>query len=301
MDAHSGRNVMNFPVSWSAPDRVVTPMKIRHGLPTIPCSVNGHVMWLIVDTGSEGCVLEAETARDAEVRMIAGTRGSVAVTGARGKETARLGIPDAITIGAWHWQGLPWIVRASHRQTPEKTGWSSGAPMAFNILGMSAMQAMCTYVTIDYARGAVIFGFRQPFQPVVLSAATHQPFEVRHGVPFVKVAHGGHEWASLLDTGASAKMEINQFTAERFELRKQSRWVSAAHLGLGQADDPAQRKFENLILGSVTCLGRSWRNTEAMVVENESKIGSGLCREFRLTVDFAGSQIWLETPRSRGQ
>ena len=291
-------SVMNFPVSWSAPEKLVVPMKIRNGLPTVYCSLNGHAVWLIVDTGSQECVLEAATARDAGVRIIDQRRAQIQVTGIGGKEMALVGVPDSISIGTWHCQDLPCIVRATPPVATE-TGWFSRRTVAFNLLGMSALRAMCSYVTLDYQRREVVFGFKGAFQPTRPATAAHQPFEMRHGVPFVKVSHAGHEWSALLDTGASPKMDIDRSTAEQVGPGKRFRWVNATHVGLGKSDNPKQGRFGRLTLESVWCLGRSWRNVDAMLVEDESKIGSGLCRGFRLTVDFTGSQVWLETPGSR--
>jgi predicted aspartyl protease len=290
---HAGRGGPNFPVSWSAPKQVVVPMKIRNGLPTLPCSMNGHAVWMILDTGSQECVLEAGTARDAGVRMIAETQARVEVAGVSGNELARVGVPDSLEIGAWQVRGQPFVVRASSSPAAGLR-WFSSAPPAFNILGMSVLRTMCSYVTVDYAHRQVIFGFGQTFQPA--AAAVHQSFELREGLPFVKVAGDGEEWPALVDTGASSKMEIDPSVAELFRSRGKSRWVDATQFGLGKSNEASPRRFERFTLQSVDCLGRSWRNVDAMLVDNESKIGSGMYRAVRLTVDFTGSQIWLETP-----
>ncbi len=299
-NVQTGRRPMDFPVSWSAPDRVVVAMKIRNGVPTIPCSVNGQEVWMILDTGSEVCVLEAETARRAGVRTIHRSLAEVEVTGAGGEETALVGVPDVVTVGAWRWRGLPCVVRTAPRAATEP-GWFSPPRVAFDILGMSALRAMCSYVTLDYPRGEVVFGFRQGYRQGSPATASRQPFAVKRGVPFVKVAAEGHEWSALVDTGASSKMEIDQVTAARFGIRKQARWINAVRFGLGDAGGAKQRRFECLTLPSVTCLGRNWRKVEAMLVANESKIGSGLCADSRLTIDFTGSQIWLEASGARAR
>jgi len=291
--------IPGFPVSWSAPKRVVAPMKIRNGLPTFSCSMNGHVVWLILDTGSQVCLLEAETARAAEVRLVAAALARVDIAGVRGNETARVGVPESISIGAWRLQGQPFVVRTAPSRTP--AGWFSGRPVTFNILGMSALRAMCSYVTLDYARHEIIFGFGPAFHPVAPAVAAHQAFELRNGLPFVNVACGGHQWAALVDTGASAKLEILPVTAKQVRSSEKSRWIKGAQMGLGQSSVSNTQRFECFTLGSVDCLGRRWRNVDAMLVENEAKIGSGMYQASRLTFDFSSSQIWLEPPASGRQ
>lgn len=294
------RNVMNFAVTWSAPDRVVVPMKIRNGLPTIPSSLNGRAVWLILDTGSQECVLEDATARAAGVRLVDSPLAHVEVAGVRGNEIAEVGVPDSVSIGSWHWHGNPWVVRTSHHPT---TGLASlfGSSIEFNILGMSALRAMCTYLTVDSKRGEVTFGFKGGFQPADPAAASHQPFEIRHGIPYLNVSHGDQAWPFVLDTGASSKVEIVRAIAEEIPMVKPARWVRATQVGLGESEASGRTRIQCLTLESMTFLGRNWRNIEALVVESESKIGMGMWRSSRLTVDFSASQIWLENSDSAAQ
>lgn len=289
--------VMNFPVSWSAPDRVAVPMKLRNGLPTIACAVNGHEVWMIVDTGSQKCVLEAATATKAGVRTLHRSVAKVEVTGGRGKESALVGVPETFSAGAWTWRGLPCVVRTPPSPASKRPPFSR-TQVAFNILGMDVLESMCSYVAIDYPRREVVFGFRKAFQPAN-PAAAHQSFETRAGVPYIRLSHAGEKWWSLFDTGASSSMEITQATARRFAGKQRTRWIDTVHYGLG--GEPVRRRLECLTLASVHCLGRDWRNVEAMLVENESKVGSGLVPAFRLTLDFARSRLWLEAPGRRAQ
>jgi len=281
---------LKFSVSWAAPKRVVVPMRMRYGLPTVPCSINGHGVWLILDTGSQACVLEAATAREVGVHVINQPSAQVEVAGARGREIDHLGIPENVSIGDWHWQGLPFVIRTSPQAVSRG---SSGRAIAFNIVGMSAFEPMCSYVTLDYRHHEVVFGFKQTFRPAS-SAAFHQPFELHHGSPSVKVTHGSQEWNALLDTGASSKFEINRASADQLGLRAHVRWVSASYVGLGDPQRPANQKWEFLDLANINCLGHRWKSIEALAVDDESKIGSGMCQALRLTVDLAGSQIWIE-------
>jgi hypothetical protein len=285
------RGVLEFPVSWSAPDRVVVPMKLRHGVPAILCAVNGREIWMTLDTGSQRCVLEAETAAKAGVRTMARSAASVEVTGTRGKEIGLVGVPKTMAVGAWKWERLPCVVRTL-RSKPAPTALFSKAQVAFDILGMDALGAMCSYVTVDYPRREVAFGFRKRFRPAD-AAATRQPFETRDGTPFVRASHAGREWLALVDTGASSELELNRTTAQRLG-RQPTRTVEAIQFGLGDLGHSGRRKFECLVLPEVTCLGRSWPKAEAMLVEGDSKIGSGLLQGSRITVDFPGAQVWVE-------
>jgi hypothetical protein len=174
--------------------------------------------------------------------------------------------------------------------------WGGGPSIDFNILGMSALKAMCSYVTIDYRRSEIVFGFRRRYQPAAPAGVSHQAFEIQEGVPFVSVMHDGQGWPAVVDTGATSKLEIRRSSLDRVALARPPRWIRADQLGLGLETGSAPRRFECLALKSVDCLGRGWQNVDAIIVENESKIGNGLFRDFRFTMDFAGSQIWLEPP-----
>jgi predicted aspartyl protease len=283
-------NATGFPVTWTAPERVAVPMKMRQGLPTVPCTLNGHVIWCILDTGSQECVLEASAARECGVRLVSASQARVEVTGVCGSEFARVGVPESLSIGDWKSKGFPFVVRAADTGTP-----AAKSQIAFNILGMSALQTMCSYVTFDYARHEAIFGFKQRYRPSA-AIAGRTPFLMRHGVPMVKISHAGRDWDALLDTGATSKMEISQENASQLDLTGTSRWFRGARIGLGKSSTPRERRFQTFKLTQVACLGQTWRNVDAIVVENDTKIGSGLCESQRLTVDFTSSQIWLESP-----
>jgi predicted aspartyl protease len=124
---------------------------------------------------------------------------------------------------------------------------------------------------------------------------------MRHGVPMVKVSHDGRDWDALLDTGASSKMEIAQDTASQLNLAAPSRSFRGSRIGLGNSTAPRERRFQSLNLAQVACLGQTWKNVDAILVDSETKIGSGLCQSQRLTLDFTSSQIWLESPASQRQ
>ena len=146
-------------MSYHAPDEVRVPMKLENGVPKIPCRVNGQEVWMMLDTGSQACILEAATAQQCGVRTVAPSVAAAAVRGIAGTEAALVGVPDSMSIGNWQWNHLPCLIRTQRSTIPGPWIFSR-QPVSFNLLGMDAIKSMCSYVCLDYRRGEAVFGFK---------------------------------------------------------------------------------------------------------------------------------------------
>lgn len=286
------RNSLAFSVSWAAPEEVRVPMKVKNGLPQIPCHVNGHEVWMVLDTGSQTCVLEAETALQCAVPTIARALAETAVRGTHGQEPALAGVPDTIAIGDWQWHRLPCLVR-THRNSLPGPWIFSQQPVPFNLLGMDVMKSMCSYITLDYQRSEVVFGFRKTFQPEPVTNASYQSLDFRGGLPFIKVSAGGNEWWSLLDTGSAAQLEIDPAIARLPGFSQKPAWSRAVRSGMGRSDQPPGRQIEQFVLPRLSLLGLELRNVDVLIVGDQAKLGSGLLKGLRLTLDLQRSRLWL--------
>jgi hypothetical protein len=265
---------------------------MENGLPIIVSSINGVQVPLILDTGSQQCLLEGVTAQSAQVRLVNTKEGAVELAGVGGREWGRIGIADAIRIGAWEVRGLHFYVRLEQNKS-RRQAQLFRKPLSFNILGLNALRSMCSFVTIDYQRREVVFGFEDLFQPGGSKWTARQSIQYRDGLPFVRVNYRGREWLALVDTGATSQLEIAPAVAADVRGIAPSRWVRVSQVGIGAAENFPQR-FECMNLDYVSCLGRQWKKADAMLVANESKVGNGLFRTSRLTLDFKRSEVWLE-------
>lgn len=290
--AGKAENPNSSGVGWSAPKQVALPLKMENGLPIIVASINGTQVPLILDTGSQQCLMEGLTAQSAQVRLVNTKEGAVELAGVGGREWGRIGIADTVRIGAWEVRGLHFCVRLDQNKS-RRQAQLFRKPLSFNILGVNALRSMCSFVTIDYRRSEVVFGFEDLFRPGGSKWTTHQSIQFRDGLPFVRVNYRGHEWLALVDTGATSQLEVSPAVAADMRGSAPSRWMKASQVGLGTAENYPQR-FECMSLDYVSCLGRQWKKANAMLVANESKVGNGLFRTSRLTLDFKRSEVWLE-------
>lgn len=247
---------------------------------------------MVPDTGSQRCVLEAATALRCGVRTFAGSALRIQIGGASGAESALVGIPDAFSLGQWRWRGMPCLVRTS--QSEMGGPWILSRRFAsFNLLGMDALRGMCSYVTFDFPRGEVSFGFKQGFQPRSPGRSQSEPLVLRDGLPFVQVRCHDHGWWALLDTGSSTLVELNRHTARELGLDRYASAANATQIGLGQSDSASRNRLARATL-PVTCLGQVDLNARVLIGNGASKIG-GAWSTGRFTLDFLHSKLWVES------
>ena len=271
-----------FTVSWDAPDEVRTPLRLRNGVPCVPCRVNGREVWAILDTGSERTVLEAETARKCGVRTIPGSVLKAEIGGMNGAETVLGGVPERMAIGAWAWSRMPCLVRTRETRLP------SGRTVAFDILGMDVLRAMASYVTLDFRRGEAAFGFRKPYPSAKGEGAA---FQWRHGVPEVSLSAAGGRWSAILDTGASSALHLDHATAAAMGLPG-ARVANDTMVGLG--DSRLRATSARATVPHVEIMGHGVDDLDTVIVPEYSKVGTGFLRYFKVTLDLKRSRVWLE-------
>lgn len=280
-----------FSVPWEAPDMVTAKVKFWDGLPHVECKVNDKAVWMVVDTGSQISVLEAETAIKCGVRTIPGSDSHINVVGTDGVESALAGVPQTMAIGAWKWENLPCLVR-THANPGLNAGAFLGRKRLFDLIGMNAIQSMCSYLTMDYPRGQVIFGFRTPYQPQ--TSAGSAPMQLRGTLPFTTVSDGRNSWETVVDTGSAAAVELNREEAKRLGRLKNAVAIDAEVFGLGKRNQQSASPLMASLLPHFQFGGGQFETVQALVVEDRSKVGSGLLPICRMTLDFQRSRIWVE-------
>lgn len=281
--------------SWSAPSSVEVPMRLDSGLPHIRAQLNGREVELIVDTGSQATVLEADTALHCGVRTAKKSEGTLSLSGISGSESALMGVPERIEIGRWSWQGMPCLVRTTQSEIPRQGFLGGGRRFLINVLGMDAMRRMCSFVTLDYPGAKAVFGFRDAFKPVAGRKSWRTPMVEKGGLPHVRVGDGRSKWMAVVDTGSSSCVEVGRDIAERGGLRRETDWPRIFRMGVGTTNSTAAVPVAGI--RSLELLGPRLLNVPAVLVPDSAKIGSGLLRQFRVTLDFRRSALWLESPR----
>lgn len=266
------------------------------GLPHIMAQVNGRQVNFILDTGSQGTVLEADTALRCAVRTVSRKDADVTLSGISGSEPALLGMPGRCEIGDWHWEGVPCLVRTSRSEIAGE--WLIGKRrFNINVLGMDLLMRMCSHVTLDYPGAKVIFGFRGLFEPDPVRRSWSAPMFIRNGLPHVKVGDGENEWQAVIDTGASSFAEISTDTAKQFGLSGGSTPSPIVRVGVGIPKKQKSAALGQVQIQSLEHLGPKLLKVPVLLVPDCSKIGSGLFRPFRVTLDFKRSLFWLESTR----
>ncbi len=281
--------------NWSAEGPVTVSLLWKHSLPHVTALVNGHPVHLIVDTGSQGCVLEAETAVRCGVTTVRASEHNFTLSGISGAESALLGVPDNVEIGDWKWNRLPCLVRTGKSEMVGPWPLDRQA-FAINILGMDVMRQMCSYLTLDYPRGRVIFGLKEEFKPGTSLKTWSTPLEFREGLPHVKISDGNTDWWALVDTGASTLAEMNAELAAKNGFQKNASRSNTARIGVGAPGMAADQTLRQVRVPELKKLGPRLLNVDMLIVPDRSKIGA-ILRPFRVTFDFKRSLLWLEDPR----
>lgn len=280
--------------TWGAPSSVEVPMNWKSGLPHVQARVNGREVEFIIDSGSQGTVLEADTALRCGVRTAKRSEGKLSLTGISGTESALMGVPERVEIGAWHWEGKPCFVRTTQSEI-SRPGFVGGRRFEINVLGMDVMRRMCSYVTLDYPGAKVTFGFRNAFKPDAGRRSWRAPMVVKDGLAYVRLGDGRSEWMAVVDTGTSSCVEVGPEIAARGGLPQGTALPRIFRIGVGASNSSAAVPVAGI--RSLELLGPPLLNVPAVLVPDSAKVGSGLLRRFRVTLDFRRSVLWMESSR----
>ena len=274
---------------------VTVPMKFLYGLPVVDVRINqGDSVPLLVDTGSEVNVLEARVALSRKVRVLPVSRLSTTIVGTLGSERALVGAPETLDIGPWQLRNIPCVVRTyeNHLIVSPFEHHNIG----FNVLGMDLLTHACRYLTLDYAARQVTFGIGQTFPKPAGQRAWSAPLSFREGIPYVTLHADGQKWTAMVDTGYNGLVEIDKKTATRLDLLGDSVTSRVTRVGVGSSTDGRESDLRAVMLPGFESLGPQMINIPAAIVPDRSKIGTGLLRPFRVTLDFKRRLLWLEDP-----
>ena len=266
---------------------VVLAVDDLHGMPVLPVRLNGGSQtWMVLDTGSQPFVLEDDTARDFGVAAAS----SAALVGISGVESARQGTISSLRMGARDFSGLPCVIRTRRTRLGGDALFGSKR-IPLDLIGMNFLRAHFDWVTLDMRHGFAEFG-SGAFQPKRSAALWQAPLVFQAGLPLVRVSAGERSWLALVDTAAAAMAEVDQATAASLGPSAAS-GEARMRGGIGTGHD-ASARVPVVILPEIAGLGPELKRVEALLVNDTPKIGMGLLRHFRVTLDFQRAVLWLQ-------
>lgn len=273
---------------------IIVPMKWLHGLPAMEVSINKQPVTLIVDTGSEGClVLDADTAVRTHVDVMKHAPDRFRLEGSFGSEPALLGRVRVLEMGAWSMRGLPALIRTHQSRSG---GQFRRSQVPLNVWGMALPLKCCRYLVLDYPGRVIEFGFEGAYQPRRGNRVWREPMRIQRGVPRVEVETGGVRWSALLDTGANATLELTRDVAARAGLLDSAQEVKGQRFGMGVSQQAEHARVLKVQVPRLRGLGPDATQVPAYVVGDEGKVGTGLLSRYRVTLDFERKVLWLEMP-----
>jgi predicted aspartyl protease len=271
----------------NSPEVLRVPLKKISGRPCVQATVNGHPLWLVIDTGSAVSVLEASAATACGLDIVP---GRAVATGMQGTEALLRTSPYAVEIGSISFPARPWFVRQGEPKRP--ADWPLlKAAVEFNLLGMDRLSTTCRYLTLDSRKGEVVFGLRQRFRPEPGVAYTTVPLEMRRGLPYVELRAGAARFSCLLDTGSSVPLLLDPATASGLE-QSTFRTTGGRPLGLGN-QTAARTNAWSTTLPQVSLGTGILSKVYTLILPRPPALGYGALERAAVTIDFEERRLWI--------
>ncbi len=266
--------------------------KDRAGMPHLEVSLNGNsAEKLLFDTGATVSVFDANMAIDQDISTVPGVKPQM--LGVMGSEAGMGGILASMSIGPWQLTHVPCVVRL--QRSSSRMGLL-GQNYDISVLGFNLARKYCSFLTLDYPRGYVDFGFGDTFRGATSRHVARSPLQYIHGVPAARVTAGKVSWDAVVDSGSSFGVEIDQALAKKLGHATGGQAVVGNYVmvGVGGAVTPQQAGVRILNLPQLRMLGSTFKNAQVDVMPGPARIGSYFLKDYRITFDFRRQLIWLE-------
>jgi hypothetical protein len=239
----------------------------------LQADVNGHLLWLHLDTGSSSLYLGGEDARTAGLTPDPSTQYTQRV---------------AVSIGAVQGPSVRFRVVPSY-------GFEADGRRVSGLLGGPFFHA--NVVTIDFPRQRVVFYPPGTFVPPpgVQPAAIDLP----HNAPILDVLVGGVRGRFLLDTGSEIS-ELSPGFAHNVRLgvyRGQITTAGGSEQGRTVLNE-AVYSAPDIVLAGVTVRGAQFAVADRPRVPEDGIIGRNILSHFSITLDYANFAAYF-VPESR--
>lgn len=270
---------------------VRVPMDVRDGLPRVACRINDRqTVWLILDTGSQVSVFERQSAENCGVVIEHGPSGKVMMAGAGGSEQGFRALLDSVRLAGRTWVHQPCLVRSGDTRI-SGTALFGSRRVVLDLMGVGPLREKCLWVAFDFPRRCVELSFGRPFVPPADGTQAF-PLAFRDGLPYMTLNSSGVSWEALVDTGSTAAIELDPATALRLRLEATAEKNQTIRTGIGDSRFGTRVIKSRLktLDGFVTCAAPM----DVLVVNDVPKVGCGLLKQFRVTLDFERSEMWLQ-------
>lgn len=268
------------------------PMYYENGAPHIKISLNGRKpRKFLLDTGAAFSVFDAEQAIEYGMRTLPQVRPVMA--GVLGKEPGMAALVPTMQIGSWKLENLPCIIRM------QRTAWGSGIlkeHIGISVLGVHLAANHCKYLTLDFLKEKVEFGFTRSFAGKTRRHMHQARLSMHHGVPTTVLRHGKIAWEAIVDSGSVFGVQLDQSTAQVLGYRNGGWHVGGDYLitGVGGAQSPKDAKVRVLEFNALGLFGSYYPFAEVDVMPGPSRLGTYLLEDYRVTLDFEHKVLVVE-------
>ncbi len=268
------------------------PMYYENGIPHIKVSLNGRKpKKFMLDTGAAYSVFDAEQALEYDLKTVPQIRPTL--SGVMGKEPGMAAVISTMQIGSWPLQNMPCILRM------QRTAWGSGIlkeHLGVSVIGVHVAAGHCKYLTLDFLREEVEFGFTRSFPGKVRKHMHKSNLVMQNGVPATTLKFAGISWNAIVDSGSSFGVQLDQHTARVLGYKDGGWHVGGNYLitGVGGALTPAQAKVRMLEFQALGLFGSQYPFAQVDVMPGPSRLGTYLLEDYRVTLDFEHHILWVE-------
>ena len=266
------------------------PFDFSHGEVTLPVSVNGHLLHLVLDSGAATSFVTGTAAQEIGLT----TQGQLPAVGYGGASTS--GVASNVTLevqGAAHLTGQSVYVLqdpAIAKILSERGGVDGG-------LGYDVLARLVT--TIDYTNKTVTFALPGTVTPP--AGATVLPVTLEGSIPLVDaLVDGKGPGRFTLDTGDGGALHLYAAFARANGLLVDksapgARTITGA--GIGGLVTETVTPGHTLMLGSLSVPNLLLATSEAPGVSSLSQLAGGIGNaalgRFLVTFDYPNARVWL--------
>lgn len=268
------------------------PMYYENGIPHIKVSLNGRKpKKFMLDTGATFSVFDAEQAVEYGLRTVPQVRPTMA--GVLGREPGMAALIPTVQIGPWRLENLPCIVRM------QRTAWGTGIlkeHLGISVLGVHLAANHCKYLTLDFLKEEVEFGFTRSYPGQQRRHLHKTSFSMKNGVPTTVLKYGKVAWEAVVDSGSVFGVQLDQRVAQVLGYKDGGWHVGGNYLitGVGGAQTPDQAKVRVLEFMALGLFGSYYPFAEVDVMPGPSRLGTYLLEDYRVTLDFERKLLWIE-------
>lgn len=289
---------ITYDAKVEGPASVTVPLAVNSVIPTLRCWVNGtrKPTPFMFDSGAQVSLIDADTAVRNGVGIVDPRLTNITVMGVMGKEKMLAGLFSPLDFGGTKLTKQLCLVRMSKNET-RWMGPLMKDKVSMDLIGFDLARQWCRYITIDYPKHKMTFGFKEDFkQPAKGPRVWSMPLVMEGGLPNVVLESHGIRWLSLVDTGSAFGVEIDEGLAAELDVLKSAKLVDPGLLNtaIGGMADAKVAGVKVTMLKKLNGLGPVHTNAEIAISPGGARVGSFFFKDYRLTMDLKRQTLWLE-------